>query len=145
MSQSAPLHSVVFYVFSPSFALHSDHNSIYNQQSSSVTPSWHHLTFRIGELNKDCWTKISLLILIWKIVFWYAVGWMIDNFSHILFICWILTLTVDPNSFVLNNLSKSILIKLFEVSTLTKSSLPSSLFFLICSAKCLGKSSNSLR
>ena len=59
------------------------------------------LTFWFSELHKDGRTEISLLVEVREVVGRYPSGGMVDNGAHVLLVCRVLSLAVQPHTVVL--------------------------------------------
>ena len=59
------------------------------------------LTLHLGELDKYGRAEVALLVAIREVIFWYSVGGMIDDWAQILPVCRVLSLTIYPDSLIL--------------------------------------------
>ena len=59
------------------------------------------LTLDLGELDKYGRAEVPVLVTIREVIFWYSVGGMIYDWSQILPVCRVLSLTIYPDSLIL--------------------------------------------
>ena len=62
------------------------------------------LTLDLGELDKNGRAEVALLVTIREVIFWYSVSGMIDDWSQILPVCRVLSLTIYPHSLILQTI-----------------------------------------
>ena len=71
-------------------------------QSQSIQSRKHFpLTLDLGELDKYGWAEVPLLVTIREVIFWYSVGGMIYDWSQIFPVCRVFSLTIYPDSLIL--------------------------------------------